>query len=220
MRLRRRPPRASRVLIALSFVVAAVSTMVLRDHLTRVEAAAARPGPAIPVVVAASALGRGAVLSAGDVRLEQLPARYRPPGALSRLPDALGRTLAADVLAGEALTSARLAPPGGPVASLVPPGLRAVTVTVSVPPAAVATGDRVDVLATHAAGRPYTETVVAAAEVLQVVGETSTEVGTATALIVLVSPEDAERLAFARAFADLSVAVVPAGDAWGSHPGT
>jgi hypothetical protein len=52
--------------------------------------------------------------------------------------------------------------------------------------------------------------VVEGAEVLDVLAQSSTEVGTATTVALLVSPEVAERLAHARAFADLSVAVAPA----------
>jgi Flp pilus assembly protein CpaB len=76
-------------------------------------------------------------------------------------------------------------------------------------------GDRVDVHATFATGQPYTETVVAGAEVLTVVsaGSVDTESPPGGTLLILVGPESAERIAFARAFADLSVALVSAADA-------
>lgn len=207
--MRRRPPRASRVLLLLSILVGAGASLVLRDHLARVEARAASIGPGVPVVVTTANLARGTVVSSSVLRIEVMPSPYRPPGALVDPGQAVGRALAADVAAGEVLTAARLAPPAGPVAALVPPGLRAVTVAVPLPERAVVPGDRVDVLATYASGRSYTETVVDAAEILQVLGQAPTEVGTTTTLALLVSPEVAERLAFARAFADLSVAVAP-----------
>ncbi|MGH2725052.1 MAG: Flp pilus assembly protein CpaB [Actinomycetota bacterium] len=207
--MRRRPPRSSRVLLVLSLLVAAATTLALRDHLARVEARAAVGGPGVPVVVAARDLTRGTVLSSAVLREESLPARYRPPGALPGLVGAVGRSLAAGVVAGEVLTQARIAPPGGPVASMVPAGLRAVPVAVPIPRDSLAPGDRVDVLATYATGRPYTDTVAREAEVLDVLAQSSTDVGTATIVVLLVSPEVAERLAFARAFADLSVAVAP-----------
>ena len=207
--MRRRPPRASRVLLVLSVILAAGTTLALREHLARVEARAALAGPGVTVVVAARDLPRGTLLTSTVLREEALPARYRPPGALPGLDAAVGRPLAADVVAGEVVTAARLAPSGGPVASLVPAGLRAVAIAVPLPPESLVPGDRVDVLATFATARPYTDTVVQGAEVLGVLGQSSTEVGTATTVVLLVSPDVAERLAYARAFADLSVTVAP-----------
>jgi pilus assembly protein CpaB len=130
-----------------------------------------------------------------------------PPGALRDVEEALGRTLGADVVAGEVLTAARLAPPGGPIAALVPDGLRAVAVATFLPTGIVSRGDRVDVLATFAEGG--TEVVATGAEVLLVIGGTG-DLGEATTLVLLVTPETARSLAVARAFGDLSVAIAPA----------
>jgi len=118
--------------------------------------------------------------------------------------------LAADVSAGEALTAPRLAARGGPVAAMVPAGLRAVPVPVAFPSGVLASGDRVDVLATFAAGQPHTEVVVTEAEVLSILSAEGTLDGT-THLILVVTPGDAERLAYARSFAELSIAVTPSG---------
>jgi pilus assembly protein CpaB len=207
--MRRRPPRVSRVLLFLAVLVGAAATIVLRGHLQRVEARARAPGPSQPVVVAATSLSRGTVLQPSMVRTEEMPPAWAPPGALEDPTQVVGRILGADVVASEVLTAARLAPPGGPVASLVPPGLRAVPVTVSLPPGSVVAGDRVDVMATFPDRGPRAETLVAGAEVLAVLSGGETDVGTATTLVLLVGPETSERLAHARAFADLSVAVAP-----------
>lgn len=208
--MRRRRPLASRVLILLAMVVAAGATLLLREHLARLEARAAETGPGQPTLAVTADLARGAVLEASMLEVRGVPEPFRPPGALSHPGEAIGRTLAADVVAGEALTRARLAPEGGPVAALVPPGLRAVPVTASLPAGTVAPGDRVDVLATYPAGRAYAETVVQAAEVLLVLDARAPEdLGTATTVVLLVAPDAAERLAYARAFADLSVSVAP-----------
>ena len=45
---------------------------------------------------------------------------------------------------------------------------------------------------------------------ISVLEAASTYEGAGAVLVLLVSPEDAERLAYARAFADLSVAIAPA----------
>jgi Flp pilus assembly protein CpaB len=90
----------------------------------------------------------------------------------------------------------------------------------------VTAGDHVDILATYgsASSQPHTETVVQAVEVLMVLGEAghgdergslaldlgAADISQPAVLIVLVAPEQEERLAFARAFANLEVAVAPA----------
>ena len=208
--MRRRRPTASRLLIVLAVALGVVVAMALRDHLSRLEARASAAGPARPTVVAAVDLERGTALSETMLRVEAIPERYVPPGALARPSAAAAAVLAAAVEAGEPVTASRLAPPGGPVAALVPSGLRAVAVTVAVPPGAVVAGDHVDLLATYAGGQPHTETVLAGAEVLVVTsaGALDRDVGAVT-LVLLVDPDAAERVAFARAFADLSIAVDP-----------
>jgi pilus assembly protein CpaB len=213
--MRRTRPRSSRVLFVLSVLLALAATAAVRARLAALEAQAARAGPGRPVVVATTDLDRGTVLEPAVLGTREIPARFLPPGRLASADEAIGRTLAASVLAGEPVTTARLAPSGGPVAALIPTSLRAVPVPSVLPPSAVRPGDRVDVHATFATGQPYTETVVAEAEVLTVVsaGSVDTESPQGGTLLILVGPESAERLAFARAFADLSVALVSAADA-------
>lgn len=213
--MRRTRPRSSRVLFVLSVVLAVAATAAVRARLAALEARAARAGPGRSVVVATTDLDRGTALEPSMLGTREIPARFLPPGRLASAEQAIGRTLAASVLAGEPVTSARLAPIGGPVAALIPTSLRAVPVPSVFPPSAVRPGDRVDVHATFATGQPYTETVVTGAEVLTVAsaGSAGSEPSQGGTLLILVGPESAERLAFARAFADLSVALVSAADA-------
>lgn len=206
--MRRVRPRSSRILLVLSMALAALATVGLRGHLVRLEARAGVGGGSGPVVVAAADLERGTAVSPSTVEIRSIPDRYRPPGALTEPSQALGRVLAADVLAGEALTGARLAGPGGPVAALVPEGLRAFPVTTTFPSRSLASGDRVDVLATYPTGQPYTETVASAAEVLVVLEGGPTQ-DHGTTVVLLVGPETAGRLAHASAFAEISLAVAP-----------
>lgn len=210
--MRRRPPRASLVLLVLAVILGVATTLLLRGYLARLAARAAAGGPGRPVVVAVTDLARGTFLTTELLAMGEVPAPYLPPGAFGRLDEVAGRFLGADVLAGEILTRARLAPEGGPVASLVPPGLRAVAITAAVPAGAVASGDRVDVLATFSTGRPHTETVVEAAEVLTVAPASGDAFGEAATLVVLVAPDTAARLAFAGAYADIAVALAPPGE--------
>ena len=208
--MRRVRPRSSRVLLVLSIGLAAVATVGLRDHLARLEAQAGVGGRDAPIVVARSDLERGTALDPSMLEVRSIPARYRPPGALSRPEQADGRVVAADVAEGEALTTARLAGPGGPVAALVPDGFRAIPVPAAIPSGTLAAGDRVDVLATYPTGQPYTETAAVGAEVLLVLEGAPQEVDAGTTVVLLVGPETAERLAHATTFAEISLAVAPA----------
>jgi pilus assembly protein CpaB len=210
--MRRVRPRISRVMFVLSLALAGAATMAVQARLARLEARAAASGPGRDVVVAAMALDRGTVLEENEVAMRRIPARFLPPGVVVSIDAVRGRTLAADMAASEPITELRLAPPGGPVAALIPPSYRAVAVPAALPASAVSAGDRVDVLATFGSGGPHTETVVTGAEVLSVLPAGSAEVGVpaAVTLLVLVGPDSAERLAFARTFADLSVSLVSA----------
>jgi pilus assembly protein CpaB len=201
------------VLLALATLSGGVAFVLVQDYVARVEALYPSVGPATSVVVAAEDLARGTRIGEGMVRLESVPSALAPPAALTAADDAAGRVLQAAIAAGEVLTRTRLADRGvGPVAALVPPGLRAVVVSTNVPPAAVRPGDRVDVLGTYGGGRPYSETVASALEVLRVldgVGHaTIAGGGEGGSLVLLASPDIAERLAFAAAFATVSIAIV------------
>jgi Flp pilus assembly protein CpaB len=197
-------------LILLSLLLASSATLTLRGHLARLEARAAAAGPAVPVVVAAGRLSRGTVLAPEMLRVAESPREHLAPGTVPSIEEVTGRTLAADVAAGEPITEIRVTAGGGPVAALVPKGLRAVPVSVSLPAGAVAPGDRVDVLATFVSAAAHTETVAWEVEVLRVLDQRPYEESGASATVfVLVTPDTAERLAFSAVHAELSVAVAP-----------
>ncbi len=150
----RRTARRARRSLALRWSAVALAAGLAAAQAVRLgadaEAARAAWGDPVEVVVAARDLDAGDVVQAADVRTERWPSAVVPGGAVDEAP--LGRVLSADVVAGEALVGARLAPDGlsGP-AALVPDGWRAVAVPSSagfgapVPPLRL--GDRVDVLA-------------------------------------------------------------------------
>ena len=98
----------------------------------------------------------------------------------------------------------------------MPTGLRAFALPVGPPAGTVRPGDRVDVVATYGAnaGRPYTDTVATALEVLEVVeGGAWTPSSTAGGVsgppvVVLADPITVEALARASSLAVLSIAIV------------
>lgn len=210
MRSRRRWSGRSKLFAALAIVAGASAFWLTDGYAARLQALRPAVGEPVPVVVAARQLPRGTVLDPGLLQIRELPSNYVPPGALAVVEQAAGRTLVSDLAAGEVVTRTRIEVAGGAVAALVPSGLRAFPIRAGVPPGAVRPGDRVDVLATFGGPRPYTETVAAGLEVLTILEEAEGAFvadGGGPALVLLVSPETAERLAHAVAFGRLSIAV-------------
>jgi Flp pilus assembly protein CpaB len=203
----------SKALALLAMAAGIGSFTIVRGYAAELDALRPELGDRIAVVVADRALVRGDVLAGDDVRIERIPSAYAPPGAFGAVGSVVGRTLAADLAAGEAVTRTRVGGAGGPVASLVASGLRAFVVASGLPPGVLEPGDRVDVIATFGGPRPYTDTVGTGLEVLSIVEE---DAGTFQAagpsgpsLVLLVSAETAEQLAHATAFGRITVTVAP-----------
>ena len=215
----RRWPWTARITAALALACGIASLASVQAYVQRVEASRPELGAPVPVVVAAWDLARGVTLTQDALEVRELPKEFAPPGVVPAEAQAAGRVLVAALAEGEAITRTRLASARtGPVAALVPPGLRAFVVTTEIPPEAVHPGDRVDVLATIGGGRPHTETVASGLEVLSVMGSTvehndalSGAVSEVPRLVLLVAPDVAERLAYAVAFGELSVTIAGAG---------
>jgi hypothetical protein len=143
-----------------------------------------------------------------------VPGSLAPPGAASGVDALLGRVLAVDMAAGEAVTETRLAGAGaGPVAGLVPGGSLGMVVSSGLPAGAVTPGDRITLFATFGGRSPHTETVATGIEVVRILagGEAGAipgvEGGGGDPLVVVVDAIAAERIAYAAAFATLSIAV-------------
>jgi len=208
---RRWSPR-SKLLLVLAVVCGLGAFAIVRGYAARLEALRPAVGRPVAVVVAAETLARGTVLAEEALSLASVPSAFAPPGALRSVQDAVGRTLVADLAEGEAVTRTRIGTSGGPVAAQVPSGLRAFVVPSGMPAGSVRPGDRVDVLATFGGQRPYTETVATGLEVLSVLATDDAAFAASGAaegptLVLLVTPDAAERLAYAKAFADLAITI-------------
>jgi Flp pilus assembly protein CpaB len=208
--LRRWSPR-SKLLLVLAMVCGLGSFTLVRGYAARLEALRPIAGTPTGVVVAATDLPRGTVLGEDQVRLVSVPSAFAEPGAFRSAGEVLGRTLVSDLAEGETVTRTRVGTAGGPVAAQVPSGLRAFAVPSGMPQGSVRPGDRVDVLATFGGQHPYTETAATGLEVLSVLDAGGGLAGSGTdqgpTLVLLVTPDAAERLAYAKAFADLTVTV-------------
>lgn len=223
MLLRRKLPKTSFVLLVVSLASAAAAALVMRAYAARLEATRPDGGPAVEVVVATRAIARGATISAEALAVVAMPSRFVPPQALHDPARTAGRVAAADVAAGEVLTRLRLlGEDAGRIASLVPAGQRAVQLPATAS-AGAEPGDRVDVVATFGQGSAHAEIVAEGVEVLAVRRDGGGTLGGgttgATGLVVLVEPDQAERLAFAATFATISIAVRGPADAIDLAPG-
>lgn len=167
---------------------------------------APRAEAGVTVLTAAADLAAGTTLTAGDLRLAELPQGFAPTGALAAVDAALGRILAAPVRRGEALTDVRLA--GSDLLGGRTDGAVAVPVRIAdaASAALLTAGDRVDVLAAATApgGQPSAQVVAADAQVLAV--PTAVQDAGEGALIVLAAtPGVAARLAAAAVSGRLSI---------------
>ena len=210
MRLRRRPPRGSVRLFSVALLCGALAFHLLAGERRELAALRAATGAPVSVVLAARDLGRGTVLAEGDLAVASVPTAFAPPGAARATDEVVGRALLSDLAAGEAVTATRIGVRAGPIASQVPPGLRAFAIAVPVPEGSLRPGDRVDVLGAYGGPHPWSDTVAADLEVLAVLPPPEGDIGAEPSLVLLVSDATAERLAYARAFADLTVSIVGA----------
>jgi Flp pilus assembly protein CpaB len=220
---RRKWATASKVYLVLAVASGLVAFALSNGYARRLQAQHPEIGKPVPVVVSTIDVVRGATLTPSRLEVRKVPSAFAPPGAFGRIEDVAGRAAVADLAAGEAVTRTRVSAAGaGPVAALVPPGLVAVSIDAGVPPGTVRRGDRVAVLATYGGGHPHTETVASDLEVLMVLDPASgsglappSGQAESTQLVLLVSPDVAEALAYAIAFGTLAVAI----DAPPSPPG-
>jgi Flp pilus assembly protein CpaB len=223
---RRRLPTSSLLALTLAVACGLGAILAMRGYAAGVERTRPVVGAPVAVLVAASPLTRGTTLAPSMLRASSVPSTFLPPGAVPAAEDVSGRTLTADIAEGEVLTQTRLAGTAvGPVAAIVPAGLRAFLVPTALAPDIVRVGDLVDVMAAFGGARPHVETVAQGLEIAGVLpaGEGGGAIASPAGpggptLVLLVTPDVASRLSFAVAFAKLSVAVDPAGGPEASAP--
>lgn len=173
----------------------------------------------VDVIVAADDLQVGAKVEERDIKVIKIPGADLPPGAPRRRADVLGHGVIVPISKGEFILPNRLAGEnaGSGLPSLIPPGMRAVSVRVNevVSVAGFVTpGTRVDVLLTGtpgAGGEQQTTTVLQNVAVLasgHTLERTATGEAQTTAVItLLVSPDDAQRLTLASSEGHIQLAL-------------
>jgi pilus assembly protein CpaB len=173
----------------------------------------------VDVIVAANDLQVGAKVEEHDIRIIKVSGADLPPGAPRRRADVIGHGVIVPISKGEFILPNRLAGEnaGAGLPSLIPPGMRAVSVRVNevVSVAGFVTpGTRVDVLLTGtpgAGGEQQTTTVLQNVAVLasgHTLERTATGEAQTTAVItLLVSPDDAQRLTLASSEGHIQLAL-------------
>jgi pilus assembly protein CpaB len=173
----------------------------------------------VDVIVAADDLQVGTRVEERDIKIIRIPAADLPPGSPRRRSDVLGHGVIVPISKGEFILPNRLAGEnaGSSLPSLIPPGMRAVSVRVNevVSVAGFATpGTRVDVLLTGTpggTGEQQTTTVLQNVAVLasgHTLERTATGEAQNTAVItLLVSPDDAQRLTLASSEGHIQLAL-------------
>jgi pilus assembly protein CpaB len=196
---------------AFALVAGLGTAMLIARYLER------RGGPTTPttkIVIAAGDLGLAAKIGPEDIKLVEWPAEHLPPGAFVDPKEVVGRILTTRVLAHQPLLPGMLAAKnaGSGLAALIPPNMRAMAVRVDdvVGVAGfVHADDRVDVMVTLRPNRPGAETiskvflqnikVLAVGQELEAGDKARMHATAATVATLLVTPQEAERLALASA---------------------
>ena len=141
--------RRAALLLGLALVLGglAASDVARREAVVRDQLA-----PLTDVLVARAPLDAGHRLSAADLGMRRVPARFAPPGGVVPPEALLGARLAVPVAAGGSITPLLVERPKPAVGAPVRAGERAAEVVASGAPEAVLPGARVDVLVTRERG--------------------------------------------------------------------
>jgi pilus assembly protein CpaB len=175
--------------------------------------------PGADVIVAANDLQVGSKLQDGDIRQVKVPASVLPPNFYKVKSQVLGRGVILPVQKGEFILPSKLAAEnaGSGLPSLIPAGMRAVSVRVNEVVAVagfVVPGTRVDVLLTGnptGGNEPQTTTVlenvavIAAGQKLE--RNAAGDPQTTPVITLLVSPDDAQKLTLASSQGHIQLAL-------------
>ena len=165
--------------------------------------------PLVQVVVAKKPLPIGTVLNEEVVEVKDWPQDIVPRGTFASINDLSDRVIKAEIEHGEPVLASRLAPVGsaGGFSSLIPPGMRAQTVSVDITSGVsgfILPNTRVDVLVTvpspHRKEESTTKIILQDILVLavdQTFQREDDDPITSQSVTLLVSPDQAEKLALA-----------------------
>jgi pilus assembly protein CpaB len=165
--------------------------------------------PGVDVVVAAADLQVGAKIDEKDVKVVRFPAGELPPHIYQKTSSIVGRGVVLPISLGDFILPGKLAAEnaGSGLPSLIPPGMRAVSVRVNDQTAVagfVLPGTRVDVMLTGNPGGSNEQQTTTVLENVAVIAtgqklerNSAGEPQSAPVITLLVSPDDAQKLTLA-----------------------
>jgi pilus assembly protein CpaB len=175
--------------------------------------------PGVDVIQAANDLQVGSKLQDGDIRIVKVPASILPPNSYKAKSQVLGRGVILPVQKGEFILPSKLAAEnaGSGLPSLIPPGMRAVSVRVNEVVAVagfVVPGTRVDVLLTGNPGGANEQQTTTVLENVAVIAagqklerNAAGEPQSTPVITLLVSPDDAQKLTLASSQGHIQLAL-------------
>ncbi len=196
--------------IPIAIVIGLLATLGVSRYLEREREELRKPKiPIRPVVVARIPLPVGTKLDERNLKISEWPENIVPKGAFTDLSKTIGRVANTSIAEGEPVLETKLAPEGSAsgFSSLIPPGMRAMTVEVNVSSGVsgfILPNARVDVLVTiktgMSASQSATRIILEDIQVLAVDQEyqnSKDDPMTVQSVTLLVSPQQAEKLALA-----------------------
>jgi pilus assembly protein CpaB len=208
--------------LATAVVLAVLASTFVYRQVRQTPVVQQQKAPSTQIVVAAAPLPLGTRLDAHDLRLVPWPGNEPVPGMFTRLQDAEGRALITNVVQNEPILESELAPreAGAGLPATIPEGMRAESVAVNEVVGVsgfVQPGNMVDVIAVgnpgngSGGGQTLAKTVLENVKVLatgqQVTEDAQGKPHTVPVVTLLVSPEDADKLALAAAQARIQLAL-------------
>jgi pilus assembly protein CpaB len=195
---------------------AAVSLLVYKNLLAK---SSSNSESGVDVLIAADDIQVGARIEEHDVIAVKYPASTLPGGTFNKRSKVMGRGVILPISRGEFILPSKLAPEnaGAGLPSLIPPGMRAVSVRVNEVVSVagfVGPGTRVDVLLTgtpNGSSEPQTTTVLQNVAVIasgqKLERNAAGEPQNTPVITLLVSPDDAERLTLASSEGHIQLAL-------------
>jgi pilus assembly protein CpaB len=192
-------------LLCIALVAASAATGIFYGLLGSKLRAVSSSAPRQPIVIAARAVDRGAIVTPADLKLSSWGGAEPPKGTYSAIAQVAGKTVYIPLQENEPVTEARLVSQNGSAGLGIRSGMRAISVHASDSTGVLGLlrpGHRVDVqvVADRRAGRLKLRTLLENVEVLATpAAEPNGSRAAAPAVTLLATPEDADRLGLADA---------------------
>jgi pilus assembly protein CpaB len=196
-----------KVIIFMAIISGAVATYGIHNYIENQAFKEEKPAVIVaPVVVAKEDISVGTTIQPGLLKVLEWPVDIIPPGSFIDSTQVVNRVTRTEIFVNEAVIENKLAPEGsaGGVTSLIPPGMRAITVAVNVVSGVagfILPNTRVDVLTTVSnSNQPKTKIILQNVLVLavdQTYRKNDDDHVSVKSVTLLVTPEEAEKLTLA-----------------------